>query len=69
MSKAKNSPRGNKSQPYIISVPNYVYLAAPELEVLRIIGVESKRKGTSKLSSRQIDKIIQLARASTFRRK
>lgn len=31
--------------------------------VLRVIGEESKRKGTSVLSSRQIDRIIKAARA------
>jgi hypothetical protein len=40
-----------------------VKLAAPEPEVLRIIGEESERKGTSKLTSRQIDQAIRMARA------
>jgi hypothetical protein len=31
---------------------DYVRLAAPEPEVLTIIGEESRRKGTDKLSSR-----------------
>jgi hypothetical protein len=31
-------------------------------EVLRVIGAESKRKGTASLSSRQIDRIIKKAR-------
>ena len=31
--------------------------------VLRVIGEESKRKGTASLSSRQIDRIIKAARA------
>jgi len=37
--------------------------AAPEPEVLRVIGEESKRKGTDKLASRQIDQVIKSARA------
>ncbi len=45
------------------SVRDYVLLAAPEPEVLRAIGEESKRKGTASLSSRQIDRIIKKARA------
>ena len=36
----------------------------PEPEVLRVIGEESQRKDTDKLSSRQIDRIIKAARAS-----
>ena len=37
-------------------------LRAREPKVLRMIGEESKRRGTSKLSSRQIDRIINDAR-------
>ena len=47
----------------LLSIANYVRLAAPEPEVLRIIGEESERKGTSKLTSRRIDQIIKSARA------
>jgi len=47
----------------LLSVRDYVRLAAPEPEVLRVIGEESRRKGTDKLSSRQIDQVIQAARA------
>jgi hypothetical protein len=39
-----------------------VRLAAPEPEVLRVIGEESRRKGTDKLSSAQIDRVIKAAR-------
>jgi prevent-host-death family protein len=46
----------------LLSVRDYVRLAAPEPEVLRAIGEESKRKGTASLSSRQIDRIIKAAR-------
>jgi len=46
----------------LMSIREYSRLAAPEPEVLRVIGAESKRKGTSKLSSRQIDRIIRAAR-------
>jgi prevent-host-death family protein len=48
----------------LLSLRDYVRLAAPEPEILRIIGIESKRKGTSRLNSRQIDRIIKAARAS-----
>jgi len=37
-------------------------LAAPEPEVLRVIGEDSERSGTSTLTSRQIDKIIKASR-------
>jgi len=47
----------------LLSIRDYVRLAAPEPELLRIIGEESKRNGTSKLTSRQIDRIIKTARS------
>lgn len=46
----------------ILSVANYIRLAAPEPEILKILGEESKRKGTDRLSVRQIDATIRLAR-------
>ena len=48
----------------LLSIRDYVKLAAPEPEVLRIIGQESERNGTSKLTSRQIDRIIKTSRSS-----
>src|SRR5450755_4211921 len=47
----------------LLSIRDYVKLAAPEPEVLKAIGDESKRKGTDTLSSRQIDRVIKAARA------
>jgi len=47
----------------LLSLRDYVKLAAPEPEVLRIIGEESERKGTNKLTSRQIDQVIRATRA------
>src|SRR5260370_41402138 len=47
----------------LISIRDYVRLATPEPEVLRAIGQELQRKGTDKLSSRQIDQVIKAARA------
>jgi prevent-host-death family protein len=47
----------------LLSIRDYVKLAAPEPEVLRVIGEESERNGTSKVTSRQIDKIIKAARS------
>jgi prevent-host-death family protein len=39
----------------LLSIRDYVKLAAPEPEVLRVIGEESERKGTSTLTARQIE--------------
>ena len=42
----------------------YVKLAAPEPKILRIVGEEAKQNGTSRLTSRQIDRIIRATRAA-----
>jgi prevent-host-death family protein len=52
----------------LLSILDYVRLAAPEPEVLRIIGEESKAKGTDNLSSQQIDRIIKDTRAKRTKR-
>ena len=52
----------------LLSIRDYVRLAAPEPEVLRVIGEESRRKGTDTLSSRQIDQVIKAARAKKPKR-
>ncbi len=51
----------------LLSLGDYVKLAAPEPEVLRIIGEESQRKGTSNLTSRQIDQVIKATRTKKRR--
>jgi prevent-host-death family protein len=51
----------------LLSIRDYVRLAVPEPEVLRMIGRESVQKGTNKLSSRQIDQAISTARRSRSR--
>lgn len=53
----------------LLSIRDYVKLAAPEPEVLRIVGEEAKRNGTSKLSLRQIDQIIRATRAARRNKK
>src|SRR5277367_1567278 len=53
----------------LLSIRDYVRLAAPEPEVLRLIGEESRRKGTSALSSRQIDQVIVASRAQKSTRR
>jgi prevent-host-death family protein len=55
----RGSPRA-----VLLSIRDYVRLAVPEPEVLRAIGQESKRKGTDRISSRQIDTVIKAARRS-----
>src|SRR4051794_25704450 len=52
----------------LLSIRDYVRLAAPEPEVLRVIGGESRRKGTDKLTAPQIDKVIASARAKKRKR-
>ena len=47
----------------LLSIRDYVRLAAPEPEVLRLIGDESRLKGTAALSWRQIDRVIKATRA------
>src|SRR5690348_6131117 len=47
----------------LLSIRDYVRLAAPEPEVLKLIGKESQRRGTDKLTSRQIDQVIKETRA------
>lgn len=53
----------------LLSIRDYVRLAAPEPEILKVIGEESEAKGTNKLSSRQIDKIIRDARTKRLKSK
>ena len=53
----------------LLSLRDYVRLAAPEPEVLRLIGEESAVKGTDKLTAQQIDKVIRELRAKSPKRK
>jgi len=52
----------------LLSIRDYVRLAAPEPEVLRIIGQEAERNRASTLSSRQIDRIIKISRSQKPKR-
>ncbi len=52
----------------LISIRDYVRLAAPEPEVLTIIGQESLEKGTDRLTSGQIEKIVKASRAQKSKR-
>jgi PHD/YefM family antitoxin component YafN of YafNO toxin-antitoxin module len=46
----------------LLSIGEYVRLAAPEPEILKVIGEASKRNGTDKLTSREIARKINEAR-------
>ena len=46
----------------LLSIRDYVRLAAPEPEVLRVLGEESTGKGTDKVTPRQINRVIRAAR-------
>ena len=52
----------------LLSIRDYVKLAAPEPEVLRVIGEESERTRASALTARQIDRIIRTTRAQRPKR-
>lgn len=52
----------------LLSIRDYVRLAAPEPEVLTIIGEESKAKGTDALTSQEIESIIRAARNKKTKR-
>ena len=52
----------------LLSIRDYVRLAAPEPEVLTIIGEESTAKGTDALNSQQIDSTIKAARRNKTKR-
>ena len=52
----------------LLRIRDYVRLAAPEPEVLSVIGEESRHNGTDKLTSGQIDRIIKTARVRKLKR-
>jgi PHD/YefM family antitoxin component YafN of YafNO toxin-antitoxin module len=46
----------------LLNIRDYVKLAAPEPEVLKVIGLEATRNRTNTLTARQIDQVIKAAR-------
>ena len=52
----------------LLSIRDYVKLAAPEPEVLRVIGEESESKGTNTLTARQIEQVIKASRTERSKR-
>ncbi len=51
----------------LLGIEDYIRLAAPEPEILTSLGEASSRRGTDKLTLRQIDKVIKAARTSRHR--
>ena len=51
----------------LLGIQDYIRLAAPEPEVLKRIGESSTRRGTSKLTPGQIDRVIKAARTNRRR--
>ena len=54
----RGSPRA-----ILLGIQDYIRLAAPEPEILRAIGEASVKRGTDKLTMRQIDHLIKEARS------
>jgi prevent-host-death family protein len=52
----------------LLSIRDYVRLAAPEPEILKVIRQESKENRTDTLTSREIDQIIRKTRARKTKR-
>ena len=47
----------------LMKIRDYVKLAVPESEVLKVIGEEARRNRTSAMTSREIDRVIKTSRA------
>ena len=58
----RGSPRA-----VLLSIRDYVRLAVPEPEVLRVIGEECRSKKRNRLTARQIERVIQAARKTRRR--
>jgi prevent-host-death family protein len=52
----------------LLNIRDYVKLATPEPQVLKIIGDEAKCNETAALTSRQIDQVIKAARSAKKKR-
>ena len=52
----------------LLGIRQYVKLAAPEPEVLKLIGEAAEREGTNRLTARKIDRIIESARREKRKR-
>jgi len=66
----KSKPsKGNGRKLSLSGIQGYERLAAPEPEVLRMIGEESRRRGTDRITSREVGNIIGAVRRSRRNRK
>jgi hypothetical protein len=52
----------------LVSIRDYVRLAAPEPEILKALGEESRQNRTDTLTSREIDQLIRKTRARKMKR-
>jgi prevent-host-death family protein len=52
----------------LVSIRDYVRLAAPEPEILKVLGEESSRNRTDTFTSREIDQLIRKTRARKMKR-
>ena len=52
----------------LLSIRDYLRLATPEPEILRVIGEQSKRHRTDTLTPRQIDQLIRKTRMQKTKR-
>lgn len=52
----------------LVGIQDYVRLAAPEPEILKVIGEESKQNRTDSLTEREIEQVIRKARARKTKR-
>jgi len=52
----------------LINIRDYVKLAAPEPEVLSVIGEEARRSRKAALTSRQIDQVVKSVRVGKKKR-
>ncbi len=57
------------SKAVLLSLRDYVKLAAPEPEVLKLLGEDSERTRTNSLSDRQINAVIKSTRERSLSRK
>jgi hypothetical protein len=63
----RNLGKANGRKPRTLDIVAIARRAEPEPEVLKLIGEDSERKGTDRLTSRQIDRVIDATRRRSRR--
>jgi len=63
------SKRQKRDNATLRQLNKYVRAAAPEPDILRLVGEESKAKGTNRLTLKEINKEITAVRAKNGRRR